>query len=201
MQLGVLSAAHDVGRDFWLDGTGLARIEVEIGPGSCGYLTAAARRHRDTLFVGIEIQRGALKPVIGLRPAPPNLRLLNADGSWVVRHLLAPASIDAFHVYFPDPWWKKRHYKRRLFQQPFCEALAMTLAPCGAVHVVTDVAPLMGEIRHQMLGAGFVAETWERTGSDLECSSYERKYRAQNRHFEQWIFRPAGADADRERMS
>ena len=54
----------------------------------------------------------------------------------MVRSLLAPASIDAFHVYFPDPWWKKRHHKRRLFQPELCEALAETRDVAIRIHGV-----------------------------------------------------------------
>lgn len=181
MHLGLLSSPGDFGRQQWLAGTALERVEIEIGPGSCGFLIGAAERDPRTLFVGIEIQASPLNRARTSRPLPPNLRLIDGDGGWIVRHLLAPASIDAFHVYFPDPWWKKRHHKRRLFQPNFCEAVARTLAPGGSVDVVTDVAPLMAEIRANMEAAGFTAEPWHRDPADPACSSYERKYRRQNR--------------------
>jgi tRNA (guanine-N7-)-methyltransferase len=215
MLLGLLSSTHDFGRDDWLslarsgigagavrepgglDGTapghadraGMDRVEIEIGPGNCGYLKAAALLAPRCLHVGIEIQPASLERARRGGPLPSNLRLLEGDGGWIVRHLLAPASVDAFHVYFPDPWWKKRHHKRRLFQSDFCEILLRTVVPGGSVHVVTDVVPLFAEIRERMVGAGFVVEPWERTSSDVACSSYERKYRQQGRRFEQASFR------------
>lgn len=194
MHLGLLDSALDVGRDFWLHGRDCDRIEIEIGPGDCGYLEAAARRSPRTLYVGIEIRPGALARVHGRREIPENLHLLEGDGRWMTLHLLAPASVDAFHVYFPDPWWKKRHHKRRLFQPDFCEAVARTLVPGGCVYVATDVAPLFAEIRAELEAAGFVVEEWVRDAADPACSSYERKYRRQGRRFEQAMFRkPTGA--------
>lgn len=181
MHLGLLTSPGDFGREQWLSGTDLQRVEIEIGPGSCGFLVGAAERDPRTLFVGIEIQASSLKRVRTARALPPNLRLIDGDGGWIVRHVLSPASVDAYHVYFPDPWWKKRHHKRRLFQPEFCEALARTLAPGGEVFVVTDVAPLFAEIRANMQAAGFAAEPWQRDPGDPACSSYERKYRRQNR--------------------
>jgi tRNA (guanine-N7-)-methyltransferase len=183
MHLGLITASPDIGRDFWLAGTACDRIEIEIGPGSCGHLLEAARRHPSTLYVGIEIYPTALERVRERHVLPPNVRLLEGDGGWMVRTLLAPASVDAFHVYFPDPWWKKRHHKRRLFQPAFCEALGRTLVPGGTVYVVTDVVPVFEEIVANMEAATFRTEPWERDDADPACSSYERKYRQQGRVF------------------
>jgi tRNA (guanine-N7-)-methyltransferase len=189
MYFGLLSPDHDVGRGFWLAGTSCDRVEIEIGPGSCGYLLEAARRDPRTLFVGIEIYASALERVRARRDVPANVRLIQGDGGWMVRHLLAPASVDAFHVYFPDPWWKKRHQKRRLFQPELCAALFRTIRPDGAVYVVTDVVPVFREIVERMEAAGFRTERWERDDTDPACSSYERKYRQQNRRFEKAKFK------------
>ncbi|MFN2375150.1 MAG: tRNA (guanosine(46)-N(7))-methyltransferase TrmB [Candidatus Binatia bacterium] len=191
MNFGLIRASRDFGRDDWLAGTACERVEIEIGPGNCGYLLAAARRDPACLHVGIEVQASCLARVRdrarsrGLLPA--NLRLLEGDGGWIVRHLLAAASVDAFHVYFPDPWWKKRHHKRRIFQADFCQALGRTLVPGGAVHVVTDVAPLFAEITERMEAAGFLARPWDRETPEA-ASAYEHKYRRQGRHFQQAVF-------------
>src|SRR5439155_25889789 len=64
---------------------------------------------------------------------------LNADATCVLAHLIPQSSVSAYHIYFPDPWWKRRHYRRRLMTPAFAAALERTLAPGGAIHLVTDV--------------------------------------------------------------
>lgn len=193
MRLGLLSSSHDFGRAQWLEGTPFERVEIEIGPGDCGYLKAAAAASPSTLHVGIEIRPSSLAVATRRGTLPPNLRLMVGDASWIVENLLAPGSVDAYHVYFPDPWWKKKHHKRRIFQPRFCEAALSTLVPGGAVLVATDVVPLFAEIRERLVDAGFAEEPWQRNATDTPCSSYERKYRRQGRHFEQAIFRKPAA--------
>jgi tRNA (guanine-N7-)-methyltransferase len=186
MQLGIFSPSQEIGRDYWLAAGSFDRVELEIGPGNCGFLRSAALAAPRTLHVGIEWQPSLVVRALRSGPLPPNLRLIEGDGAWIVRHLLAPASIDAIHVYFPDPWWKKRHHKRRLFQSELCATLAEVLVPGGGVYVVTDVVPLFTEIRERMEAAGFRTEPWERT--DTGSSSYESKYRKQGRRFEKARF-------------
>jgi tRNA (guanine-N7-)-methyltransferase len=103
------------------------------------------------------------------------------DGRWCVEHLFADASIDAYHTYFPDPWWKKRHAKRRLFTPAFAAALLRTLRHDGCLYVITDVETRFREIAETLAEAGFVATPWEREPASPAQSSYERKYRAQGR--------------------
>jgi tRNA (guanine-N7-)-methyltransferase len=188
MQFGLLQAAHDIGRDFWLAGGAFERVEIELGPGDCGHLKAAARRAPSTLFVGIEMRSPVVERVRARGDLPANLRLLEGDARWMILHLLAPGSIDAFHAYFPDPWWKKRHHKRRLFQQDFCRALRVALAPGGSVLVRTDVAALFADIAAEMETAGFAMEPLEETASGEEAGAYERKYRRQGRRLFQGRF-------------
>jgi tRNA (guanine-N7-)-methyltransferase len=67
-----------------------------------------------------------------------NVRVIQHDAVEVVAAMLAPGSLSAVHVYFPDPWPKKRHHKRRLLQAPFVHALAERIAPGGYLHIATD---------------------------------------------------------------
>jgi len=190
MQFGLLASSRDVARDYWLGLAGeLQRVELEIGPGDCGFLIQAAARNPETLYVGIEIRPSSVARVLARPGLPANFHLLAADGRWIVLNLLAPESIDAYHVYFPDPWWKKRHHKRRLVTDDFAAAAATTLRPGGCVQVATDVAPLFGQIAETLERAGLVRQPWVRDDSDPACSSYERKYRRQGRSFTQALFR------------
>jgi tRNA (guanine-N7-)-methyltransferase len=77
-----------------------------------------------------------------------NLRVICHDAVEVLQQQLPPESIDLVHIFFPDPWPKKRHHKRRLIQPPFVHALALRLKPGGVLHLATD----WQEYAEQMLG-------------------------------------------------
>lgn len=130
------------GIDFW---SGIFQndhpVEVEIGSGTGTFLVPAAAANQEINFLGIENARSRAKMVEeavhqqGLR----NVIVLAADGGCVVDQLIPAASVSAYHVYFPDPWWKRRHHRRRLFTPAFVAALARTLIPGGRLYVATDV--------------------------------------------------------------
>lgn len=173
---------HDrLGPGYWLSLTpGVRRVEIEIGPGDGRFLADAAIADPSTLYVGFEVSQASIAR-IEKRGLPRNALVRRLDGRFVVESVLGDASIDAFHIYFPDPWWKKRHAKRRLFTEPFVAALARTLRPEGFVYVLTDVETRYLEIAEALGSGGFGLEPWERPASTAGQSSYERKYRAQGR--------------------
>ena len=97
----------------------------------------------DTLFIGCEVHEpgvGALLKSIGEQNLG-NLRIVQHDAVEVLRHMIAPASLHGVHIFFPDPWHKKRHHKRRLIQPPFVRLLAERIAPGGYLHCATDWQP------------------------------------------------------------
>jgi len=113
---------------------------VEIGFGM-GHATAViADAHRETDYLGIEVHEpgvGALLKRIeelGLN----NLRIVQHDAVEVFEYMIAEASLDGIHIFFPDPWHKKRHHKRRLIQSAFVTLLARKLKPGGYLHLATD---------------------------------------------------------------
>lgn len=142
--------------DNWLDPLPLAEIfpkpdhpvEVDVGCGKGRFLLARARRFPDINFLGIERLLGRLRKVnrkivaAGLR----NVRLLRMEAYYATTHLLPDAAVSAFYLLFPDPWPKARHHEHRLFNAPYCDALARALRPGGAVHIATDHAPYFEEI-------------------------------------------------------
>jgi tRNA (guanine-N7-)-methyltransferase len=164
------------------------RVEVEIGPGDGKFLLAAARLHPRTFYLGIEIRSGLVQRLSELDDRPVNVGAIEADAAWVVTNLLGDRSVSAYHVYFPDPWWKKRHHKRRMFRPQVVEQFWRTLAAGGAIFVVTDVAPLFLEVDGLLRAAGFDAQAWQRDVDDDAQSSYERKYRRQGRRLESGRF-------------
>ncbi len=116
-------------------------LEIGFGMGDATAQIAAARP--DTDFIGCEVHEpgvGALLRQIGERGLG-NLRIVQHDAVEVLDHMIAPASLAGIHVFFPDPWHKKKHNKRRLIQPGFVAKLATRLAPDGYLHCATDWQP------------------------------------------------------------
>ena len=113
-------------------------VEVGFGMGQATAAIAAAQPEHD--FLGIEVHEpgvGALLQRIDSEGLA-NLRIVRHDAVEVLEHMIAPASLAAVHVFFPDPWPKKRHWKRRLIQPRFVALIASRLAPGGLLHCATD---------------------------------------------------------------
>lgn len=113
---------------------------LEIGFGMGGATAEIAARRPETDFLGIEVHGpgvGNLLKLIDERGVS-NLRLIRHDAVEVVDNMLAPQSLDGFHLYFPDPWPKKRHHKRRLVQPAFVEKIISRLKTGAYIHMATD---------------------------------------------------------------
>jgi tRNA (guanine-N7-)-methyltransferase len=116
-------------------------LEIGFGMGDASAAIAAALP--DTDFIGIEVHAagvGALLKRIG-EGGLSNLRLIRHDAVEVLQSMMPPASLAGVHIYFPDPWHKKRHHKRRLVQPAFVAHLVTRLAPGGYLHIATDWLP------------------------------------------------------------
>ncbi len=116
-------------------------VEIGFGMGAATAAIAAARPETD--FIGIEVHEpgvGALLRLIG-EQALTNLRIVQHDAVQVLQQMIAPASLAGVHLYFPDPWHKKRHHKRRIVQPGFVAQVASRLAPDGVLHCATDWEP------------------------------------------------------------
>jgi tRNA (guanine-N7-)-methyltransferase len=125
-------------RLFGVDGP----VELEIGVGKAGFLLHRARAWPQRSFLGIEWAGEFYRHAVDRmeRWRVPNVRILRTDASHFVRTICPGGSLTALHVYHPDPWPKKRHHKRRLFQPPFVDAAARCLIPGGRWAVQTDHA-------------------------------------------------------------
>jgi tRNA (guanine-N7-)-methyltransferase len=116
---------------------------LEIGFGMGDATAAIAQATPDTDFIGVEVHTpgvGALLKHIGDKQLG-NLRIVQHDAVEVLDKMIAPGSLAGVHLFFPDPWHKKRHHKRRLIQPPFVHALTTRLAPGGYIHCATDWQP------------------------------------------------------------
>ncbi|HMN21155.1 MAG TPA: tRNA (guanosine(46)-N7)-methyltransferase TrmB [Ottowia sp.] len=120
-----------------------ARTVLEIGFGMGQATAHIASLQPDTLFIGCEVHEpgvGALLKLVGALELE-NVRIVQHDAVEVLRDMIAPGTLDGIHVFFPDPWPKKRHHKRRLIQPPFVHELALRLKPGGILHCATDWQP------------------------------------------------------------
>lgn len=118
-----------------------APLEVEVGSGKGLFLKSAALVNPGHDFLGIEIA-GKYAHYAASRLAKlglTNAIVIHGDAQRVFGELLPDESLAAVHVYFPDPWWKKRHHKRRVMNERFVRQIARTLAPGGMLHFWTDV--------------------------------------------------------------
>ncbi len=164
-------------------------VHIEIGSGKGTFLVTQAKGQPDVNFLGIEWARKFYRHAVdrigrwGLR----NVRILRADAATFLRDVVPADSVDCFHLYFPDPWPKKRHHKRRFLQSDNLEILVRCLKPGGEIRIATDHADYFEQIR-QVTSAysgtlqeiAFQRPAGAREG-ELTGTNYERKYVKQSR--------------------
>jgi tRNA (guanine-N7-)-methyltransferase len=163
-------------------------VEIEVGFGKGLFLLTAATAAPAVNFLGIEIVRkyqlfaATRMAKRGLR----NVRLVKADARLFLRDCVTAASVAAVHVYFPDPWWKKRHLKRRVFTPEFAAECVRVLRPGGRLHVATDVEEYFHVIREllaRQTALRLLPPPDEKTPQhDLDyLTNFERKFRKEGR--------------------
>ncbi len=119
-----------------------ARLVLEIGFGMGETTTRIAREHPDVDYLGVEVYPAGVGSLLRQIEEHDltNVRIIQHDAIEVLRDMIAPASLDRVHVFFPDPWPKARHHKRRLIRPEVVGLIASRLAPGGALHCATDWA-------------------------------------------------------------
>jgi tRNA (guanine-N7-)-methyltransferase len=166
------------------------RVVLEIGSGKGRFLIGSAIEQPETNFIGIEKSLHYHR-VIRERVAKRNLtnvRLINHDAFLVLRDMLPDASIGEIHIYFPDPWPRKREQKRRIIRAEVLKEIARVLVPGGGGIYVTDhreyfeaAAPVIEQL--------FRAERRIPRAEDPARTNYEAKYRAEGREIFEVRFR------------
>lgn len=119
----------------------IAPVVLEIGFGMGETTAAIAQARPEHDFIAIEVHTPGVGNLLQIieRERISNLRVIQHDAVEVLAHMIPDASLAGIHVYFPDPWPKKRHHKRRLLQPPLVATLAAKLVPGGYLHAATDV--------------------------------------------------------------
>ncbi len=117
-----------------------AETVIEIGFGNGDSLWKMAMAQPEKNFIGIEVHRPGVGHLLHLIQTSgcKNLRVSNHDAVEVLEHQIPDNSIDRFQLFFPDPWHKKKHHKRRIVKEAFIEQIAKKLKPDGVFHLATD---------------------------------------------------------------
>lgn len=166
-------------------------LELEIGSGKGTFLVQQAPHTPGTNYIGIEYARAFWLHAADRvrRHQLANVRMLHAEAAFFIRNYAADDVFQQIHIYFPDPWPKARHHKRRLVQADFMMELHRTLEPAGRIRLATDHEDYFHWMEDH---ASKVAEHFERLPfespasageGELVGTNFERKYRREGRPF------------------
>ena len=166
-----------------------APVHIEIGSGKGTFLVNQARTHPEVNFLGIEWARRYYRYAVDRigRRQLSNVKLIRTDAAALIAENIAASSVDCFHIYFPDPWPKKRHHKRRFFNDTNVEQLLRCLRPDGHLRVATDHAEYFEQITNVLAARSgrleevdFLPTAGADTG-EWVGTNFERKYLKENR--------------------
>jgi tRNA (guanine-N7-)-methyltransferase len=184
----VFDPARAFGRD--------APFELEIGSGKGGFLLRRAKERPDIDLLGIEYANKFFKYAADrmARWGVPNVRMMRTDARNFVIHHLPARCLTALHIYHPDPWPKKRHHKRRLFQPDFVAAAVRALCPAGRLAIQTDHADYYAWITEMLSAAEGLEPTDYDDASfgiieDSAQTNFEIKYRREGREIHRLAYR------------
>jgi tRNA (guanine-N7-)-methyltransferase len=165
-------------------------VELEIGMGKGTFLTSASETNPTHNFFGIEWARWFWRYASDRlrRHGCTNARTVRAEANFFLTEYVPSESLSVLHIYFPDPWPKARHHKRRLIQPAFMPLVQRVLVPGGRLQVVTDHQGYWEEnIEPSVRGSGLKVVDYNRPGSagegEFVGTNFERKYRREGRPF------------------
>lgn len=156
-------------------------FEVDLGCGKGRFLIARASAHRETCFLGIDRRQMRILKVAraALRMKLENIRLLCAENFSVVENLIPVESVSVYYLFFPDPWPKRRHHRRRLFDADFLNAIQRTLCAHGKIHIATDHLDYFSIIRNILAADRRFAESEPFVPAPDECTNFELVFMGQ----------------------
>jgi len=165
-------------------------VELEIGTGKGTFLTEQAKARPEVNFFGIEWANWYFHYAADRlrRNGCANARMVRAEALYFLDEFVPDESLSVLHVYFPDPWPKTRHHKRRLVQEPFLKQVERILVPGGRLQVVTDHKGYFEEnIEPAVRASRLTVIDYNRPGSagegEFVGTNFERKYRREGRPF------------------
>jgi len=156
-----------------------AALHVDLGCGDGSFFCALAQRIPGKNFLGIERLLGRIRSATRKAASLPNVRLLRMESSYAVRYLLPAESVETFYLLFPDPWPKRRHWRRRIATRDFLCAISQALAENGRLLIATDHVDYFKGITETARGNPNLAII-EPADVDRPLTKFERKFRAQS---------------------
>jgi len=177
----------DFGEIFGRNGA----VHVEIGCGKGTFILSEAREYPEANFLGIEWAGKYYRHAVDRigRWGLGNVRIIRTDAAYFIARHLSDSTVDSFHVYFPDPWPKKRHHKRRFLRGVNMEQMVRCLKPGGVINIASDHADYFEQItavieaeaaagRVEMIKFTRAAGAAE---GEIVGTNYERKYLVEGR--------------------
>ncbi len=157
-----------------------APVEVDLGCGKGRFLLAHASAHPELNMLGTDIQCGRLQKIRSRaeRAALTHIRLLHTDTDYALEYLLPRDSVRTFYLFFPDPWPKRKHHRRRLVQPDFLTRVHRALKPGGDIHIATDHADYFQHIRQVVLADSRFASVAPFEPPEAEKTDFERIFTA-----------------------
>lgn len=153
-------------------------LHVDLGCGDGSFICALAQRLPEKNFLGIERLLGRIASAARKAAAVANVRLLRMENSYAVRYLLPAGSVETFYLLFPDPWPKRRHWRRRSVTGEFLGAISQALAENGRLLIATDHLDYFEKIEEiARVNPDFTVVDF--ADGDLPRTKFERQFRAQ----------------------
>lgn len=130
---------------------GLGRFVMEIGFGMGEATVAIAQGFPDTGFLAVDVHQPGIGKLLSMarESGLSNVRVMDEDAHLILQNMIADGALDAIHLFFPDPWPKTRHHKRRIVNQGFIDLIYAKLKGGGSIHIATDWSPYATWIRDQ----------------------------------------------------
>lgn len=165
-------------------------VELEIGCGKGTFITRAATTHPDVNYFGLEWARFYYRYTadrLRRNGCEANARAARAEAAWFLAELVPEASLQTIHIYFPDPWPKAKHHKRRLIQPAFLEQVWRALVPGGMLRLVTDHPDYWAHIEPTVEASPLRRVDYPKDAEagegEVVGTNFERKYIPEGRTF------------------
>lgn len=156
-----------------------APLQVDLGCGDGSFLVDVAARKHEKNFLGIERLLGRVRSATRKAAQLNNVRILRAETLYAVRYLLPNQSVEVFHLLFPDPWPKRRHWQRRLVTADFLQAIRAALIENGILRIATDHSDYFEQMRCIAKKSKEFAVIELNGGNDHPASTFEKKFKCE----------------------